>query len=547
MVTYAPCHARRRSSAAIGVVSPLGASRDGFVTGCSRAASRHRADRGLRRCPRAARTLGAPVSGFEPTTVDPADEAAAHRRDRALRDRRRRATRSTMRAFRTTRGGDDRIGVVLGTFSAGGQATSEYLDALKGGPAGAPALLFSSTVGNAPASLAGLEYNLRGPNMTLRHKEASGLAAIVFATHLLRRGKAHALVAGGADDIYERFLSRARLVRRDGGRRHAGRVSAVRSRRRAARLRDGRGRLLLVLEDEASASARGAGRAPRSSASSSASSGGDQCVAGRRCRAGAHDAAGDRGRGDHARATWTWSMRSANGTAASIGWRRRASARCSADAAVPVTSIKGAIGEFGAAGAGSAAAAILCGRQGMIAADRRLRRPPARTVVLAVSPVLRARRSCSSTASPGGALFSVVAARPVALIDRVRQRRYQFLASILRLIPPDSRRTSPEDPSRRTPRVPTSHAACYHQRFLTGAPDRMSTVGSDEQQSDPLSLAGRVALVTGGSRGIGRAIAEAAGRARRGRRLFLRDARRGRPRGGADAARPRRARPGRPV
>jgi 3-oxoacyl-(acyl-carrier-protein) synthase len=34
---------------------------------------------------------------------------------------------------------------------------------------------------------------------------------------------------------------------------------------------------------------------------------------------------------------------------------------------VPVTSIKGAIGEFGAAGAGSAAAAILCGRQGMIA------------------------------------------------------------------------------------------------------------------------------------------------------------------------------------
>jgi 3-oxoacyl-[acyl-carrier protein] reductase len=34
------------------------------------------------------------------------------------------------------------------------------------------------------------------------------------------------------------------------------------------------------------------------------------------------------------------------------------------------------------------------------------------------------------------------------------------------------------------------------------------TVGSDQPQSDPLSLAGRVAVVTGGSRGIGRAIVE---------------------------------------
>ena len=37
------------------------------------------------------------------------------------------------------------------------------------------------------------------------------------------------------------------------------------------------------------------------------------------------------------------------------------------DRAVPVTSIKGAIGEFGAAGAGSLAAAILCGARGQVA------------------------------------------------------------------------------------------------------------------------------------------------------------------------------------
>ena len=79
-----------------------------------------------------------------------------------------------------TADGDDRAGVVLGTYSAGGQATSEYLDALfSGGPSGAPALLFNSTVGNAAAGLAGLEFKLRGPNATISQKEASGLAAIV--------------------------------------------------------------------------------------------------------------------------------------------------------------------------------------------------------------------------------------------------------------------------------------------------------------------------------------------------------------------------------
>ena len=68
-------------------------------------------------------------------------------------------------------------GVVLGTWTAGGQSTQQYLDALfSGGPASAPALLFESTVGNAAASLSGMEFKLRGPNVTVSHKEASGLA-----------------------------------------------------------------------------------------------------------------------------------------------------------------------------------------------------------------------------------------------------------------------------------------------------------------------------------------------------------------------------------
>jgi 3-oxoacyl-[acyl-carrier-protein] synthase II len=102
--------------------------------------------------------------------------------------------------------GDARTGVVLGTYSAGGPATFEYLDALfKGGPSGAPALLFNSTVGNAAAGLAGLEYKLRGPNATIGQKEASGLAAIAAAVNLIRLDRADRVVTGGMDAIWDLF------------------------------------------------------------------------------------------------------------------------------------------------------------------------------------------------------------------------------------------------------------------------------------------------------------------------------------------------------
>jgi 3-oxoacyl-(acyl-carrier-protein) synthase len=102
--------------------------------------------------------------------------------------------------------GDPRTGVVLGTYSAGGQATNEYLDALfKGGPTGAPALLFNSTVGNAAAGLAGLEYKLCGPNATISQKESSGLAALATAVDLLRLDRADRVAAGGMDAIYDLF------------------------------------------------------------------------------------------------------------------------------------------------------------------------------------------------------------------------------------------------------------------------------------------------------------------------------------------------------
>lgn len=100
-----------------------------------------------------------------------------------------------------------RTGVVLGTYTAGGQTSYEYLEGLhRGGPSGAPALLFHSTVGNAAASLAAMEFSFRGPNVTVSQKEASGLAAVADAVHLLREGRAEVVVAGGVDAAFDVFF-----------------------------------------------------------------------------------------------------------------------------------------------------------------------------------------------------------------------------------------------------------------------------------------------------------------------------------------------------
>lgn len=103
--------------------------------------------------------------------------------------------------------GDDTTGVLLGTWTAGGQSTQQFLDALfRSGPSGAPALLFDSTVGNSAAGLTGLEFKLRGPNITVSHKEASGLGALVGAIDLLREDRAQTVVAGGVDAVFETFF-----------------------------------------------------------------------------------------------------------------------------------------------------------------------------------------------------------------------------------------------------------------------------------------------------------------------------------------------------
>ncbi len=191
----------------VGVVSPLGDSperfRDALLGGASGVAVDDRFAGGECRS-----RLTARVSGFDAATwISPMKLRRMDTTGPYALVAMRQAMDAAKYAVRTERDGDDRTGVVLGSYSAGGQATNEYLGALfDGGPMGAPALLFNSTVGNAAAGLAGLEYKLRGPNATISQKEASGLAAIATAVDLLRLRRADAVGAGGMDAIYDLFF-----------------------------------------------------------------------------------------------------------------------------------------------------------------------------------------------------------------------------------------------------------------------------------------------------------------------------------------------------
>lgn len=104
-------------------------------------------------------------------------------------------------------GGRDDVGIALGTYTAGLDSTVEYLQGLTDhGPTGVPALLFSNTVSNAAASLCAIEHRLRGPNVTFNQREASSLAALAYAVGLIADGRVAAMISGGADRIEETFF-----------------------------------------------------------------------------------------------------------------------------------------------------------------------------------------------------------------------------------------------------------------------------------------------------------------------------------------------------
>jgi 3-oxoacyl-(acyl-carrier-protein) synthase len=293
--------------------------------------------------------------------------------------------------------GYDDLGVALGSFTAGVHASAEYLEIyLRQGPAASPAILFSNTVGNAPASVCALELGLRGPNATLTHKEASGLAAIEFAARLIRRGRAPAVLAGGAD-VLELVFYRvhdwfAVMAPGDAPCRpyDADRNGFLM----------GEGAFLFVLEDEARARSRGA--RILGYVSGTASGGSPDAF---NAWPSAPDALVRVMRDAIGRAGLTPDAidvvyAAANGSEILDAAEARAIHGVFGDRAVPVVAIKGALGESGAAGCAGIAAALQC-------AGRRLAPPTVGLVRRGPDTPAGVRAEAQPLAGPRALVLSV--------------------------------------------------------------------------------------------------------------------------------------------
>jgi 3-oxoacyl-[acyl-carrier-protein] synthase II len=386
----------------IGVVSPFGASgedfRDALLAGTSGVGPVTAFDVS------ACRThIGASVTGFDATAWIPPMKL------RRMDDTARYAVVITRQAFEDggypfKDAGDDDAGIVLGTYTAGGQATSEYLTALhKGGAMGAPALLFNSTVANAPASLAGLEFKLRGPNVTVSQKEASGLAAIVTAVDALRLGRSKALAAGGVDaifDIFFRVHDRFEVMSPEDPANFRGPFDRDRD---GFVLGEGGYASLLSAEDSGARHAQILGVSAQSAALAINAWPDRAEPLVRTMNAALADAEVDPSQINVVYA-------SANGTLLDFV-EADALAQVFAGARPVVTSIKGAIGECGAAGAASVAAAVLCGRAGEIPPIANLIEPDAafeRLHLARARTPLPGPLALINSFGSGGSLFSVV-------------------------------------------------------------------------------------------------------------------------------------------
>jgi 3-oxoacyl-[acyl-carrier-protein] synthase II len=261
-------------------------------------------------------------------------------------------------ALRLAPGGTDDAGVALGTVTAGLDSTVEYLQGLvTHGPAGAPALLFSNTVSNAAGSLCAIEHGLRGPNVTFNQREASSLAAIAYASGLIRDGRIAAMITGGADrlehtffTVQERFGPLARG--RDGQE-----VSRPFDRRRNGMVLGEAGALLLF-EDAEVAAARGArvygevlGIGMTASRAELNAWPADPAGTSRAMQQALDDAG--------VAATDVDAIFAAANGAKRLDPLEAAAIRAVFRPDVPVVSLKGAIGESGAAGAAALAAGLV--------------------------------------------------------------------------------------------------------------------------------------------------------------------------------------------
>lgn len=162
--------------------------------------------------------------------------------------------------------GSERIGVAFGTALGALDLTVEFMTQyLASGLSTASPASFPYTVLNTPAALVAMELGLRGPNVTVNHRDLSALEALATACDLLACGRTDAVLAGGADELSQSLLHAYRrfsgLASADPGASQTGEPLATGSHpydRRRRGLCPGEGAGLFLLERADAAERRGA-------------------------------------------------------------------------------------------------------------------------------------------------------------------------------------------------------------------------------------------------------------------------------------------------
>jgi 3-oxoacyl-[acyl-carrier-protein] synthase II len=240
----------------IGIVSPIGVGRETFWTNLMHGRS------GIAELDRAAGAaempqLGAPVKEFRANDFI----SAVHLRrmdklSRMIVASSRMALDDAGSVLDETMPED--VGVVVGSAIGDISESIANLDRiLAKGPAFASPMLFPNLVLNAPASYVAMELGLTGSNLTVAEGETSGEQAIRLGCDLIRAGRAGVVLAGGGDElatiVIELYRSAHALAGQRGGREWCSPYDAERS-----GLVLGEGAAMLVLESPERATARNA-------------------------------------------------------------------------------------------------------------------------------------------------------------------------------------------------------------------------------------------------------------------------------------------------
>jgi len=94
----------------------------------------------------------------------------------------------------------DRVGVAIGSGIGGLETLTSNQDVLREkGPRRVSPFMIPMSIANMPSGIVSLQHGLRGPNLCHVSACASGAHALGESLHLIRRGEADVMVAGGSE------------------------------------------------------------------------------------------------------------------------------------------------------------------------------------------------------------------------------------------------------------------------------------------------------------------------------------------------------------